>query len=252
MDPNTGAALPPGSQRKTSPWVYVGCGCAVLVVIVVAVFLFIAKKVADEGHKIAQGIEDPKVREQRTRELLGYTEPPAGYYPEGAFSIPFVLDMAFLGDRPPAPGPHDGGQMSDFQDNFFMYMRMRLGKIGASDAERRRMLYGTNGGPAPWQQGSGLSVSTSESLGDGETEGGGAHVMYRAMRGETAMRNHRHHGISSILLIVCPDRRIRFGVWIGPDPAPDKPAAEIDKTGTPADPKAIAAFLDHFKLCSGE
>ena len=48
----------------------------------------------------------------------------------------------------------------------------------------------------------------------------------------------------------CPgDHRLRFGMWFGPDPAPEKPVAEADFTGTNADPAALQEFLGHFKLC---
>lgn len=58
-------------------------------------------------------------------------------------------------------------------------------------------------------------------------------------------------GILSILAFDCPgdDSWQRLGVWYGPDPAPDRPAAEIDWSGGPADPQAIADFLGHFELC---
>jgi hypothetical protein len=246
MDPNTAEATPGQGQPKTSPWVYVGCGCAVLVVLAALVALFVVKKVVDESHKMEQGLADPRVREQRTRELLSYRELPAGYYPAGALSLPYLLDMAFLGDRPPGPGDTH----ADMQDHGFIFIKMHWGKIPTEAGARRRMLYGGNG-KADWQQGSGFRFETREPLGEGELTAGGAHVVYRATRGDVHMKGRTHRGITSILMLECPDRRIRVGVWLGPDPAPGEPAAAIDKSGTPADPRAITAFLDHFNLCAG-
>src|ERR1700720_4840302 len=100
MDPNTAAPPPGQGQRKTSPWVYAGCGCALLILLCAIAVLFVGKKLVDQGHKMEQGLADPKVREQRTRELLSYQDLPAGYYPAGAISIPFVGDMAVNMDRP--------------------------------------------------------------------------------------------------------------------------------------------------------
>lgn len=58
-------------------------------------------------------------------------------------------------------------------------------------------------------------------------------------------------GILSILAFDCPgeDSWHRLGVWYAPDPAPGLPAAEVDWSGGPADPEAIADFLGRFELC---
>jgi hypothetical protein len=251
MDPNAGTASPATARRKTSPWVYVGCGCAVLLAIAAAGVLFIAKKLVDEGHKMERGMRDPREREQRTRAVLGYSELPSGYYPAGAFSVPFLLDMAFLGDRqaPEAIGNRGPGARPDLSDHGFIFMRMRVGKLPESAAQRRRMLFGAGGRPA-WEQGSGFSISSQESLGDGELDAGGAHVAYRTTRGKVHMNNEHHQALTAILLIECPDRQVRFGFWMIRDPAPDQPASALDKNGTPADPRAIETFLGHFHLCA--
>lgn len=58
-------------------------------------------------------------------------------------------------------------------------------------------------------------------------------------------------GILSILAFDCPgdDSWHRLGVWFAPDPAPGRPAAEVDWSGGPADPEAIVDLLGHFELC---
>jgi hypothetical protein len=58
-------------------------------------------------------------------------------------------------------------------------------------------------------------------------------------------------GILSILAFDCPgeDSWHRLGVWFAPDPAPERPADEVDWSGGPGDPAAIADFLGRFELC---
>jgi hypothetical protein len=246
MDPNAPAAPTAPAKGKTSPWVYVGCGCALALLLAGLAVLFIGRKIVEQGHKMEQGLADPKVREQRTRALLAYRELPAGYYPMGGLSVPFLVDLAFLGDHPPAPGE----TRVEFDDHGFIFVKVHPGRLSNTAEGRRRMLYGS-GGRSPWEQGSGLRIESREPLGDGEVTAGGAHVLYRTTRGDVNMNGRRHRGITGTQLIECPDRRIRVGVWFARDPAPDQPTIALDKTGTPADPKAIVAFLDHFQLCAG-
>jgi hypothetical protein len=58
-------------------------------------------------------------------------------------------------------------------------------------------------------------------------------------------------GILSILAFECPgdDSWHRLAVWFAPDPAPERPADEVDWSGGPGDPAAIADFLGRFELC---
>jgi hypothetical protein len=252
MDPNTPyrpdlnpSAPPPATRGKTSPWVYVGCGCALVVVLCALVFFFIGRKIVETGKNMEQGLKDPAVRERRTKELLGPGELPAGYYPAGVISVPFVLDMVLLGDHPvPA-----GSEGMDFTDHSFMFMKIKLGKLPDSEEGRQKLMNGTNGKNA-WEQGGNFHVDMTEELGQGNLAAGNANIRYKASRGDMRINNQRHQGITSTMLVECPDRRIRFAFWFGPDPSPGQTTASFDKTNTPADPQALTTFLNHFNLCT--
>ena len=78
----------------------------------------------------------------------------------------------------------------------------------------------------------------------------GMEVLYSAGRGDINRRHERAHGLVTMVMPQCPhDPRLRFAMWYGPDPAPDKPVAEADYSGSTADPAAIQEFLGHFRLC---
>jgi len=60
----------------------------------------------------------------------------------------------------------------------------------------------------------------------------------------------RGDSLMSFFSLDCPgDKRARMGVWFVPDPAPGRPNAEVDLTGTNGDPAMIREFLGHFELC---
>jgi hypothetical protein len=243
MDPYAGA--PPPSKKQTSPWVYVGCGCAILVALVMIAGIGFFWMVRQQARSFKQGFTEPKVREQKTREVLPYRELPAGYHPLGSFSIPFIMDMAMLSDEEPKVG-----RFGKFRDRGFMYMRMRVGRAPTSEERKRRILDG-NDTEAPWMRYSNWRQGNQEHLRSGELDAGGARLDYTASRGDINVNNQRHQGVSVFMLIECPDHHLRLGVWFAPDPAPSQPAEHVDFSGTPADPKAISDFANHFQFCSG-
>lgn len=105
-------------------------------------------------------------------------------------------------------------------------------------------------GPAPTGQvgpeAAGSDAAGSEPAGRVERRAGRvADDVARAAAGEAAP------GILTLLAIDCPgdDSWQRLGVWFAPDPAPGRPAGEVDWSGGPADPEAIADLLGRFRLC---
>lgn len=242
-------SMTPGPPRKkeTSPWVYIGCGCGALVILGMAAFAAFTFFAYRKGKEMEKTWSDPKAREEKAREVLAYDELPAGYYPLGAMSIPFFMDMAIIGDeQPPAgskPDDHEG-----FRERGFLYFKVR--RMGKGDREVRDYMAGKGKKP-DWLQGN-ADVGKQEVLRRGEVDAAGQKILFSANRGEIHQDGKRMEGITTMMLIDCAqakDDRVRFGLWFGPDPAPGEPADKLDLAGTNADPQAIREFASHFRFC---
>jgi hypothetical protein len=236
-------------RKETSPWVYVGCGCAALVILAMAGMAGLTYVAYRQGKKMEQAWSDPAARESGTREVLAYDELPAGYHPLGSFSLPFVMDMAMFTDSPPPPGAKpDQHDSEPFKERGFIYVKTR--RFGGGDRELRDFLEGKGDEPE-WLRGN-ADLDAGEVLRRGEVDANGQRIVYTASRGEVKQSGQHMEGITTMLMIDCPqDRRVRFGIWFGPDPDPGKPAAEIDLAGTHADPEEIRKFASHFRFCPG-
>lgn len=240
--------MEPGAPKKeTSPWVYIGCGCAALVILAMAAIAGMTWISYREAKKLEKSWSDPAAAESRTRGVLAYDELPEGYFPLGSFSLPFVMDMALIGDNPPRPGakPKDRGN-DRFKERGFIYIKLR--RFGNSGREMRDYLEGKGKQPE-WMKGN-TEVDTSEVLKRGEVEANGQRILFSANRGEVSQGGRSVDGIATIMLIDCPRKdRIHFGIWFGPDPEPEAPADRVDLTGTNADPEEIRKFAAHFRFC---
>lgn len=246
MEPSPGPSSGPPRKSGTSPWVYIGCGCAGLVILGMATFSAFTYFAYRKGKEIEKTWSDPKAREEKAREVLVYDKLPQGYYPLGAMSIPFVMDMAMIGDDPPPagakPDDHEG-----FKERGFMYFKVR--RMGKGDREVRDFMAGKGKKPE-WMQGS--DFDEQQILRRGEVAVGGQKIVFSAMRGRFKHDGESKEGISTMMLIDCTeakDSRVRFGLWFGPDPAPGEPTDKLNLAGTNADPEAIKAFASHFRFC---
>lgn len=235
-------------KKPTSPWVYVGCGCAAIVVLAMVVLGALSYLGYRKGKEFTEGMTDPVKREARVKAVLPYQQLPPGYYPAFAMSMPLgFMEMAMLTDRDPGPGK--SGPDQGFEERGFMFMSMR--QMKDNKAKMERFLRGEAASPdSQWYQ-SNVKFNPKEVIRRGTVTVNGTEVLYSASRGE--IQRHQtvdKHGVVTMVMPQCShDTRLRFGMWFGPDPAPDKPIAEADYSGSNADPAAMQEFLGHFQLC---
>lgn len=285
MDPH--ATYPPPTAKKTSPWLYVGCACGALVFLALAAVVTTMWWGYRAAKDVAEGFENPEKRAERAREVLPYDTLPEGYEPLGAFSIPFLVDLAFFSTEKvdePAAEPEPAGTEPaatepvstepaatepagtepaatsptvevhsdvdiEFGERGFVYVVMR--RLGSERAELDSYLRGE--GPAPdWMGKGNVNVESEEVIRNGQLEAGGARLAYSARRGQVTTQGESRDGLFNLFLATCPDdEKARIGIWFAPDPDPGKPVAEVDWTGTPADPAALQDFAGHFRFCDG-
>lgn len=237
-------------KRTTSPWAYVAIGCGVIVVlglIGISGMTYVGYRAAK---KVEANFKDPKAREASVRGVIPYRSLPAGYYPAGAISIPFFMDFAIFTDREPVQG--QAPDQGNFEKRSFIYMNMRHLKDNKEKMER----YLRGEAPAPddsaWDK-SNVNFEQKELIRRGSVNVGSQPVLFSAHRGEIDRKGQRSEGLVTMVMPECKnDDRMRFGIWITPDPEPGKPVAEANYAGSGADPAAIQEFLGHFEMCGGK
>jgi len=66
--------------------------------------------------------------------------------------------------------------------------------------------------------------------------------MYLVQRGTLGLSHGEHQGLSTVMLVTCPDdRRSRLGIWFVPEGE--------GISGSPEDESAIRAFIAPFHFC---
>lgn len=231
-----------GTPKRTSPWVYVAIGCGGALLLGVLGIVGVGVYGYRKAKQIEAEMKDPAARAAKVREVLG-GDVPDGYYPVVALSVPFLLDMAMLGDHP----PDEKGAPNKRMDRGFVYVNS-LG-TGQQQDELKRYFEGKTDDAEVLRQ-TNIHIDADETIRRGVIDLPGQSTLYLAQRGNFAMNDRRSHGLTTLVFIDCPqDSRQRLGIWFGPDPAPGEPVDTVDWSGSVADETALRDFIGRFQLC---
>lgn len=230
--------------KGTSPWVWVGVGCAVVVALAIAG----AGAVGFFGYRAVKRLEaeqkDPAARVDKAKSVLGADSLPDGYGVVVSFSIPFVMDLAVLSDREPAPD----GQIHGFDHRGFVFVRVL--SAGRDQQQLRDYFEGRSDDSSVLARNH-IRVHAREILEKGKLTVDGQEMLYLVQRGETSFQGQGREGLTTLVLTECgTDSRLRMGIWFGEDPHPGEKATPAQLAGTVGDQAALQSFLGHFRFCS--
>lgn len=242
-----------GEKRSTSPWVWIAVGCGGLVLLAGIVVVGLGVWGYRTAKQLESEMKNPETREARVLEVLGAKKLPEGYFPMVGLSAPFgLMETAILSDRllPFDKAERDQiGSHEAFGERGFIYLMMI--RTRGEEQELDDFFSGKTDDPRVLRK-AGVNVSRGEVVRRGKIAAAGGSVRYLAQRSNVGFNSMSSSGnsLTNILLIHCEqDSKFRFGIWFGPDPAPQTPVAELEVSGTTADEAALVALLGHFDFC---
>jgi hypothetical protein len=230
------------TQREgRSPWFYIGLGCGGLVLLAAGIFVAIVLLSVKVAKTTQREMLDPDARHARAVRVLGAGELPPGYHAAMNFSIPILLDVVILTDTEGL----EGGRIDPTTENMFIFLEVFRGgrspeEMTDEKTEALAML-----------EGQGIRLDSGDTLLQGDLTVGQQRILYSSSRGSVRIHGDQEmDGLTSVMYIGCPDdKKLRMGIWIGPDPAPDQPDDSLELAGTHADPAEIRSFMSWFDVC---
>jgi len=233
-------------QNKKTGFHYLGIGCLIAAVVLVLVGAVLGFGFFRWTRDVKAAMEDPGSRQEKVLAILGAQQLPEGYYPMLGVSVPMLVEMAMLTDRPPG----EDGEVPELGVRGLIFMSMR--DFGGDRQELDDFFAGRNDDPAALRKNN-INIDLEERVGSGRIERSTGPVLWVSHRGEmiSGETHGRHDGLVTLLQIHCPtdDNRNRLGIWFGPEPASVEGDDGEALLGSIADPEEVEAFVEHFRFC---
>lgn len=232
--------------KRTSPWVWVAVGCLVPLLLLIVIVVGIGTWGFFQVRDLQRTMENPVTRNASAAETLGAERLPDGYHGMIALSVPFgIMSTAMITDRE----PDADGSLRGFGEHGFVYFDT---PGSGNRIQRLREFFDGEGDEPEFFSQNPIRVRRRELIARGVVEETGRQLRWATYRGEVGGADDQEFGprLSAMVMFDCAaEDRVRMGIWFGPDPAPDTPTAEVDPTGTVADPEEIQRFVAPFRVC---
>lgn len=236
-------------RKSTSTCFTWGCGCLLIGLVGIGILIALGVFGAGRLREYAKNMGDPAVRTQRASELLGASTLPEGYEALVYLDVPMLAELVILSTHEHRTETASGAPVLLANQRTFHFFSLRAGS--GKREELRRFIEGEVES-ASFFENFKLRTRSEELLGRGGFELPGQELRWAAHRGilETESKGALP-GLYSLVSIECEKDpgRARLGVWFERFSEVVPPPAELDLTGTPADPAAIEAFMAHFAPC---
>ena len=232
------------AEKKTSPWIYIGCGCLLVMAIGIVAGIGGCYFLVDKVSGYAEGLKDPAVREERALDVLGADALPEGYNALFGINVFGFFEVAVIGTGGVAPD----GEPSGLGREGLVYLKMPF----ANESQKQEMkdfFEGKTNSLETLRQ-SNINVNASEMITRGTLQSRNMSLQYVTSRGNVSVEGMDQSGLISAVIIDCEqDSKQCLGVWYGPEPDAKTAEGEIDLAGSVGDEARIQAFFDGFDLC---
>lgn len=221
-------------------------GCSALAVIVVAVVGFFLYR---QAKTFQENLTNP---EPKTLQMLGITAMPEGYHANFAMKIPFLMEMIVMSTEPGTYEDKENQSGEPFGKKGFFYITFLRLKKDSTDLQD---FFEGKTDRTDVLKDNGVNIDVDEMLQRGTFQLNDSNFFYMVQRGSFQAGQGRADGLSTMMLIQCPDdKKMRMAVWYGPDEAntegvdPSEMQATLE--GTVGDLDEVKSFVGQFNFCA--